>query len=141
MTVLDSVNLATKWLVVGTWVLYAAWQLMLVVLRWRGVNVKLISMTQKDVGYSLASLVYFWAGFATHWWLTWRQPVWSSPIPGILFWAIGLAYLVTDLGWPTPHGGTSQWLMLRYPPVVLVVGLVAGWGLFPQGRPNWLPGG
>lgn len=139
MTTVDAVNLITKWLVVGTWVVYAAWQIALISLRASGVPVKLISMTEKDVGYSLASLVYFWNGMGAHWWQTWRQPTWSNPGPGIAFWAIGLAYLMTDLVWPTPHGGTSPWLVLRYPPVVMVIGLVAGWGLFPQGRPNWSP--
>jgi hypothetical protein len=139
MTLIRTVDLVTKWIVIGTWVAYAAWQVVLVALRASGIQVKLISMTEKDLGYGLAALVYFWAGMATHWWATWHSPTWKSPIPGILFWAIGLAYLITDLVWPTPHGGASQWLVLRHPPVVLAIGAFCGWFLFPQGGQNWSP--
>ena len=141
MKFIDTINLITKWIAIGTWIVYGIWQLFLVILRLSKINVNLISMTEKDLGYGgLAALVYFWCGFATHWWVTWHKPVWNTPIPAILFWLIGFAYLAADLAYPIPHGGGPQWQqIIRYPAVVAGIGAFSGWALFPQGKPNWSP--
>jgi hypothetical protein len=132
------IDLVTKWIVIGPWILWATWEIALLVMRGRGLEVGTISMVAKGLSYGgLAALAYFAAGMTTHWFVTWRRPVWQTPLPGVAFWLLGVAYLVTDLVWPTPHGGTGWWLWLRYPAVVAGIGALAGWGLFPQGSPNW----
>lgn len=144
MTKGEIVNRATTWIVVGPFLLWAAWEAALIVMRANGWDVRLVSGEAKRLAFrGLPTLAYFLAGLTAHFFFTWARPTWSPPwdaILGVLFWSIGAAYLVADwldpkqVYWPL----WAQWL--RYPPVVAGVGLVAGWGLFPQ-RSLWFPGG
>ena len=144
MTRFDVVNRVTTWIVVGPFLLWAAWEIVLVLMRANGWDVRLVSGEAKRLAFrGLPTLAYFLAGLTAHFFLTWQRPTWSSPwdaVLGVVFWSIGAAHLLADAldpdfrRWPL----VTQWI--RYPPVVAGIGLVAGWGLFPQ-RSIWFPGG
>jgi hypothetical protein len=134
------VNRITTWVVIGPWLLWLAWEIALIWLRGSGTHVYTISQEAKRLAFGyLGSLAYFWGGMTAHYFLTWSKPSWSSPLPAVAFWVIGLAYMGADFfdgGDPSKWPNFVQWL--RWPPVVVVIGLLAGHLLFPQPTP-WRP--
>jgi hypothetical protein len=139
----SSVNRITKWVVLGPLVLWLLWEIVLLVLRWRGLDVRLISQEGRRLAFDgpLAALAYFSAGLAAHLYMTWRRPTWEGQIASILgaiWWGTGAAYLVLDLlrrdraAWSL----AEQWV--RYPPVAAIVGALLAWTCFPQ-RSRWIP--
>ena len=136
-----AVNLATKWLVITPWLLWAVWEVALLVLRAKvGPEVKTISMEAKDLGSGgLTALVYFWFGLGAHYWLNWTRPVWSFPWLGVAFWVVGLAFLGTDLFTSWRPELWPEWMRwVRYPPLVAAFAVLMGWACFPQGG-SWTP--
>jgi len=140
MTWADRINLTTKWLLIGIFLLLAVWQIALIVMRWRGLNVRLISMQAQALGYAgLTSIVFAWFGLGTHWWICWRHSTWSSAIPGVIFWALLVTYVVVDLTTTYRHDLWPDWLeVARFPPLVAGIAMVSGYAFFPQKIP-WVP--
>jgi hypothetical protein len=140
----DLLNVVTRWVVIGPWLLWLAWELVLLYLRTKIPGVKTISQEARSIAFrGFPTLAYFWCGMASHWFIPWRRPLWPYPwnvVLGVAFWAIGAAYLAADIFdprhqyWPT----LVQWI--RWPPLVALLGLVLGYLLFPQTTP-WVPGG
>lgn len=134
------INRITSFVVVGPWIVWLIWELALLWFRGKGITVNTISMEAKRIAFAhLGALAYFWGGMSAHYFLSWKRPVWNSPAPAIAFWTIGAAYLAADLldrghwfGWPD----FVQWI--RWPPVVVLIGLAAGYLLFPQSA-TWSP--
>lgn len=93
---------------------------------------KTISMVMRDRAWHLNSLPYFFGGMCTHWWVPAKQfaPVWA----GVAFWVGLLGLIISDVvmwrhpveTWPRAY----RWF--RFPAFWLVIGAVAGFGLFPQ---------
>jgi len=142
---IGSVNLVTRWLVVGPFVAWACWEVALVILRAKyGTQVRLVSQVAESLAFrGLGALAYFMAGLSAHFFATWTRPTWSgttATILGLVFWLVGVAYLVADLldparaYWPL----WAQWV--RWPPVIAALGALLAWSFFPQ-RALWVPGG
>jgi hypothetical protein len=137
----DTLNLVTKWVIIGPWVVFALWEVALLVLRQKvGTDVKTISMQAKDLGAGgLTALVYFWFGLGSHYWITWTRPTWDFPWLGILFWAFGVAFLAVDIFTHWNAALWPEWMRwVRYTPLVAAFGVLCGWALFPQ-RSGWTP--
>lgn len=136
----ERLDTVTKWIVIAPWIGWLVWELVLLILRWRGFPVRTISMQASRLGYAgLTSIVFFWFGLGAHYWIGWQRPVWSVPWFGVAFWAIGAAYLGTDLLTTWRHDLWPAWLTwARWPPLVAALGVVAGLFLFPQ-RGDWAP--
>ena len=108
------VDIVTRWVVLGPFVLWAAWELVLVWLRARGWEVRLISQEARSIAArGLPSLAYAMMGLA--------------------------AYLVAD--WLDPN--RAYWPLvtqyLRHPTAAALIGGVGAWLMFPQ-RSIWIPG-
>ena len=142
---IGSVNLVTRWLVVGPFVAWACWEVALIVLRAKyGTQVRLVSQVAESLAFrGLPTLAYVMTGLAFHFFVTWRRPPWSGAtetVLGALWWAGGLAYLIADIfdpnraDWPL----ITQWV--RYPPVAALVGGIGAWLFFGQ-KSIWIPGG
>lgn len=138
-------NWTTKRIVVGPLLVWAAWEILLVVARWLlGPEVRLISQVGRDLAFrGFTSLAYFSAGLPVHIYVTWR----GSPPDGTLgtalgvtWWAIGFAYLVADILDPTPKYWPVFTQHLRYPPWVALGSMVLAFVCFAQ-RGLWTPGG
>jgi hypothetical protein len=82
--------------------------------------------------------VYVWAGMMTHWWV--NGPRTSTVAGAVAFWLVLVALVVWDVVlWKTDF---SQWSPVlrwaRWPVLWVVLGGLAGWGLFPQvGKVPW----
>lgn len=120
--------------VVLIWPLWLIWEIILLIWRGKGWDVDTISMVAKDRALQLSSLPFIWGGMAGHWWFTWKVPWTYSPVPPITFWALVVGCLVWDiLLWSTPYGSLPWALRLvRWPGMMLFLGLLAGAFLFPQ---------
>lgn len=135
-------NIATRWIVIVPWLVWLVWELVVIAVGKRVPGVETISQEARRLAYrGFPTLAYFWCGMASHWFITWRKPVWEGTLGAVLavlFWAIGAAYLLAD--WLDPN--RAHWpaltTWLRYPPIVACVGLAAGYLLFPQ-RSVWTP--
>ena len=137
----DTLNTITKWLVIGPWVVFAAWEVALLILRAKvGTDVKTISMVAKDLGAGgLTALVFASFGLASHYYITWTRPVWDFPWLGVVFWALLVAYLALDIFTPWDATLWPTWMRwVRYPPFVAVFATICGWAMFPQ-RSSWTP--
>lgn len=140
----ERVNWTTRWVVVlGTFVAWGIYELVLLLLRRAGLKVDTISMAAKGLAFgAVPALAFFWCGMAGHYFSAWfRHPVWSTPYPAIAWWLMLVAYVVTGVvdrghyfGWPL----VMQWL--RWPPVAGPLGFVSAYILFPQSA-NWVPEG
>lgn len=139
------INLVTRWLVLGPFLAWGVWEVVLLYLRTRlGTDVLLISQEARRLAYrGLPAFAYFLAGLSVHFFVNWTRPTWDGPIAsalGATWWGIGFAYLVADVldpqrtYWPL----LTQWI--RWPPVVALVGAALAFFAFPQ-RAMWTPGG
>ena len=99
------VDIVTRWVVLGPFVLWAAWELVLVWLRARGWEVRLISQEARSIAArGLPSLAYAMMGLAAHFFITWRRLPWEGTteiVLGVIWWAGLAAYLVAD--WLDPN--------------------------------------
>lgn len=133
-----ALNVITRWVVIGPWLLWAVWELVVLALRTKIPGVRTISQEARSIAFrGLASLAYATAGMAAHWFVTWRR----LPIPerwqGVCtaLWWLGLAaYLLSDAVVPEAR----TWL--RWPPAAALIGAVGAWLLFGQAS-VWTPGG
>lgn len=140
----DQINGITKWVVVGPFILWALWEIALLALRSRGLDVRLISGEATRLAYrGLPTLAYAMAGLTAHFFLTWARIPWSEPVAAVLggiWWAVLAAYLVAD--WLDPDHAywppVTQYL--RHPTTAALVGGIGAWLMFPQ-RSLWTPGG
>lgn len=137
---MGTIDLITIGVAFFPWLIWLVWEIVLLVIRHRGTKVKTISMAAQWIAYNgLPTLAYFWGGMTSHYFLNWTRPVWSVPWFGAFFWLVGLAYLLTDIFFRPPRENwpkVVRWL--RWPPVVVLIGLVLGYVCFPQ-RAMWLP--
>jgi hypothetical protein len=136
-----TVNLITKWVFIGPWFLFAAWEIVTIVLRQKlGTEVKTISMEAKDLGSGgLTSIVFAWFGLGAHYWITWTRPVWSFPWLGVLFWALLVGFIVMDLATSYRWVDWPAWMRwARYTPLVAAFAVLCGWAFFPQSS-SWTP--
>ena len=136
----EAINVATKWIIIGPWLLFAVWEAVLLILRAKGVDAKTISMQAKDLGAGgLTALVFAWFGLGSHYFITWTKPTWDFPWLGVAFWVILAAFLATDIFTTWNAAAWPVWMRwVRYPPFVAVFAVVCGWALFPQ-RSSWTP--
>lgn len=122
----------TFWLWVAVLPVWLVWELAL--LRWRSerVMVKTISMVARDHAWHLNSMVYFWGGMGTHWFVPGPWP--AGVVPSVVFWLVNAALLVQDVVlWRTDRRLWSNYLRWqRFPALWLVIGSAAGILLFPQ---------
>lgn len=138
-----TIDLVTRWIVVGPFLAWLVWELVLVALRARGWDVLLISQEARRLAYrGLPSLAYALAGLSVHFFVNWTRPTWDglpAQVLGVTWWAVLAAYLLADAldpnraYWPI----VTQWI--RWPPVVAAVGGVLAYVAFPQ-RALWVPG-
>lgn len=139
-----AVDLVTRWLVVGPFLAWLAWELVLLALRARGWPVLLVSQEARRLAYrGFPSIAYALSGLSVHFFVNWTRPTWDGWIATalvILWWSVLAAYLAADAldpdhaYWPI----VTQWI--RWPPVVAAVGGVLAYVAFPQ-RALWTPGG
>ena len=124
----------TFWLVIGFWPIWIVWELVLLVLRGHNPSVDLISMVARDRSYQMASLAFAWGSLAGHFWMNWRDLPWSSPILGVLFFLLIALVLVWDITiWNVPYSSLHWFFRLvRFPGVMLFLGLLNGFLIFPQ---------
>lgn len=128
-----TINRITLGLFLGLpWAPFLIWELVLLYLRGKGIYVQTISMVAKDYGPHMNSVVYLWAGLATHYW--WNGQAWATVIGGVSFWVIALLLVIFDVClWPTDKANWAQWLtVLRHPGLWMILGALAGRFLFPQ---------
>lgn len=132
-------NVATRWIVIGPFLLWLVWELALVYMRERlGMNVRLVSQEARSLAYrGLPSLAYFVTGLAIHFFVNWPRPTWDGHIAsalGVMWWAVGAVYLVTDALVPASH------IWVRWPPFVALLGGALAFFAFPQ-HSLWNPWG
>jgi hypothetical protein len=122
----------TLWIWLGVWPVLGAWELVLLVLRWRGRKVRTISMVAKDRGPHLTSIVYAWTAIPAHWW--WNAPRWGPDWLAVAFWVIPVALLGWDIWtWREDAASWPRWKRwTRHPLPWMAAGLLAGRFLFPQ---------
>ena len=136
----ETINVVTKWVIIGPWIIFAVWEVVLLILRAKGIEAKTISMQAKDLGAGgLTSIVFAWFGLGSHYWITWTRPTWSFPWLGVVFWALLLGFIAMDI---FTHWNVVNWPVwmrwVRYTPIVAAFGVLCGWMLFPQ-RGSWTP--
>lgn len=139
-----TVNLITRWIVIGPLVLWLAWELaLLVMIEHYGMNVRLISQEARSLAYrGLPSLAYFLGGLVVHFFLNWRRPTWggqAATVLGATFWVIGAAYLLADLLDPNRLHWPVLTQYVRHPRYATIVGGMTAFFAFPQ-RSLWEPG-
>ena len=138
------INLITRWVVLGPFILWAAWELAQIWFQRRGWDVRLISQEARSLAYrGMPSLAFFLTGLSVHFFLSWRSLPWSdtlATVAAVAWWAIGAAYLVADVLDPNRAYWPAVTLWLRWPPFVAIVGAVSAFFLFPQ-RALWSPPG
>jgi hypothetical protein len=134
------IDICTRWVFIGPLLLWLPWEVLVLVLRMRGVHVRTLSMVAQDLGFTgLTSVVYFYVGLCSHFWLNrWKLellPEWC----GVFFWVIGFAYLALDAFTTSDHSRWPAWLeVMRWPPVVFGLATASGYLLFWQ-KGKWLP--
>ena len=128
-----TLDLVTEWIIKGWLYLLAAWEVTILICRGLGVPAATVSMVGQRMAYhGMPWVAYFWAGLGAHIFINWTWNVWSTPIPGIAWWLIGLGYLLIGQFFPAYHG----WLV--WPPFVALLSFVLAFVLFPQ-RAIWMP--
>jgi hypothetical protein len=126
----------TFWVFIGIWPAWLIWEIVLLALRGKGLGVDTISMVAKDRAFQMNSLAFTWGGLGAHFWINWyRTRTWSTPVPAIVFWGLIVATLVLDIIlWNKPYGDMALvWRWFRNPGMQLLLGMIAGYFLFPQG--------
>jgi predicted membrane protein len=140
----SAVNLVTRWIVLGPFLAWGIWEIVLLALRARGWPVRLVSMEARAIASSgLPTFAYALAGLVAHFFITWGRVPWDGWLRGALgalWWAGLVAYLVAD--WLDPD--RAAWPLvtqyIRHPAGAALIGAVAAWLLFPQAS-VWTPGG
>lgn len=113
----------TEWVLVGTALLWLAWEGVIVWKRKQGERWKTISMVLQRRAYEFSIIPWSFGVLCGHWW--WNVPN-TEPIRGEPWIYIGLV-------WLTAMVGVADWLKFRrHPALVLVVGIIAGHFLWPQ---------
>ena len=98
---------------------------------------KTISMVLQARSWHLSWAAYLEFGIPVHCWVNWHSPVWSTPVPGIIFWAIPIGLLAWNLAW----WNKPKEEFPRFPkyflwaPTQLVLGAILAYVLFPQRGP------
>lgn len=133
MTV-ETINAITLGLLLGTWPVYLAWEVYLLVKRAGGwPKPALISGVAKTQARRWNSLPYIWGGMGAHWFLT---HAWATVPGSIVFWVLLLALLVVDvvlLARGVAYEVLPSWAKwVRHPAAAYLAGNVAGFVLFPQ---------
>jgi hypothetical protein len=126
-------DLATLVIWAGFWPTWLLWELVLLYMREKSIDVGTISMIARERAHQLNLIPFLWCGLAAHFWLNWGE-VWGSPIPAIAFWVLVAATLGLDVWfWSTPYGELSRfWQIYRWPGTQVILGLILGFVLFPQ---------
>jgi hypothetical protein len=139
MTV-EQIDAITFWVWAGQWPVWLLWEMVLLWLRRKGGPrsaltgrpARTISMVPLRYGWKLTGLVYLNGGLATHFFVP--SPQWGSTLGGIAFWGLAAALLAWDWrSWelhPRFYPRWARWA--RFPGFWLLLGALAGWGLFPQ---------
>lgn len=122
----STVNVITRWVVLGYLPVLFVWEMVVLSLRVDDPGVRTISQEARSIAArGMASLAYFWAGMAAHWFVTWRR----VPLPGwcgVLWW-IGLAaYVLSDIVAPEAR------VWIRHPAVSALFGALGAWIFFGQ---------
>lgn len=129
----ETVNAITLALLLGTWPVYLAWQIVLLVLRGQQLSAKLISGVAKTQARRFNLLPYVWGGMGAHWFLTHS---WATVPGSIIFWVLLLVVLGVDLvllALGIAYEQLPAWAQwVRRPAVVYLAANVAGFALFPQ---------
>lgn len=134
---LDTITLL---LFISIWPAWLTWEITLLVMRGVpfGAFPMTLSMVAQRDGWYLNSVVYTWGGLATHYWLP--RVKWATVWGSVLFWLITLTLLIQDVClWNTDKDTWSDFLYWqRFPGLVLIVGALCGFVLFPQrGETPW----
>lgn len=131
-----AVNVVTRWIVLGPFLLWGVWEVALLVIQRRHPEVRLVSQEARSLAArGLPSLAYAMTGLCFHFFQTWKRPPWSgfdAALFAIVWWAGLAVYLVADLVEP----GARTWL--RYPPIAMLIGGIGAWVCFPQSS-IWTP--
>lgn len=127
----------TFWLFMGIWPFLLFWELFVLFLRSKGLDVDTVSMVARDNALRMNSMVFVWCGLASHFWLNWGGRTYSSAIPAITFWVLVAGTLVLDIVlWNKPYDSLPKMLQIyRHPAFQMIWGIVAGLVLFPQQIP------
>lgn len=134
---MDTINTVTFVVFVGFWPIWLGWEMVLLYLRGKGMHVLTISMVARDRARSFAVFPFCWSGLLAHFWLNWyHTEVWRSAIPPILFWLLVATTLCVDvvlLRLKRSYADLPGWARtLRHPALQVLLGLCAGYFLFPQ---------
>jgi hypothetical protein len=134
-------NNFTFWLVIGFWPIWIIWELVLLILRGHDPSVGLISMVARDRSYQMASLAFAWGSLAGHFWANWRDVPWDGWYFGVSFFLLILLVFIWDVSlWNTAYASLPYWVRVaRFPGVMLFLGLLNGFLVFPQTAPKGTP--
>lgn len=132
-----AVNVVTRWVVIGPFVLWLVWELVLLWMREKlGMDVRLISQEARSLAHrGMASLAYFLSGLMAHFFINWTRPTWDGLIAHVLgfsWWFVGALYLAADVAFPESR------VFLRWPTFAALLGAVLAYVAFPQ-RALWTP--
>lgn len=136
----EAIDAATLWVWLGFWPVWLGYEIFLLIKRGQRVNVRTLSMVARDKGWALSSAVYLWNGLASHWWVPGLS--WATVPGSAAFWLIAVALAIWDGAlWGRPTWAWPAWQRwARFPALVMLAGLLAGWLLFPQrGATPWGP--
>lgn len=132
----STVNVITRWVILGYLPVLFLWEMAVLALRADDPGVRTISQEARSIASrGMASLAYFWAGMAAHWFVTWhRLPLTGrlAVVAAVLWWAGLAAYLLSDIIVPEAR------VWIRHPAVAALVGAIGAWLLFGQ-ESVWVP--
>lgn len=131
----------TFYLVLGFWPIWIIWELILLYLRGHNPSVDLISMVARDRSYQMSALAFAWGSLAAHFWANWRYLPWTGWPFGVMFFLLILLVLIWDVAlWNAPYAELPYWIrVVRFPGVMLGLGLLNGFLVFPQRGPPSQP--
>ena len=127
--------------ILGFWPIWIVWEVALLFIKGSTPSVGLISNVARDRGYQMACLAFAWGSLAGHFWVNWRVLPWGGWIPGLIFFSLIAAVLAWDIAlWNVPYA-SLPWVVrfFRFPAIMLVVGLLNGFLVFPQQGPAGQP--
>jgi hypothetical protein len=113
-----------------------------VVLKARGVPVRLMSQIVRDHAFDgFTAIAFATAGMAFHWNVTWHRLPWTGTtelVLALVFWFICGAYVAASYLDPSSRYWPTWALWVRYPPYAAALGALTAWLCFPQ-RSRWVP--
>lgn len=141
MNKLLPIDNVTFWVFVGFLPLWIVWELIVLKMHGQDPNVDLISMVARDRAYQFTALAFAWGSLAAHFWVNWRDTPWHTPVVGVLFFVLMAAVALWDWSlWTTPYATLPYWLrVVRFPGVMLFLGLLNGAFIFPQAAAKGSP--